>query len=169
MDWLCNLLAHEAFRGAVILSGVVVAIVSVVTARETARKKQAADMLFGSRGDQALQAGCKTVKSLHEAPDKNLRALLGDENHKAEIAEIVYVLNHFETVCVGIKNGIYDEAMIKDAWCTMMLKTYEYSAPLVEAMRTKYGKDTIFQEYEHLVARWKASPLKRRAKWKVWW
>ncbi|MGE8211396.1 MAG: DUF4760 domain-containing protein [Stenotrophomonas rhizophila] len=165
MDWLWDLLAHEAFRGAVILLGVVVAIVSVLTARSTARKKQAADMLFASRGDQGLQEGCRTVKSLHEAPGKNLRTLLGDEEHKKEISQIMYVLNHFETVCVGIKNGIYDEAMIKDAWCSMMLNTYDYSLPVVEAVRQKHGKNTLFQEYEHLVVRWKKNPIATRKAW----
>ncbi len=77
---------------------------------------------------------------------------------------ILYVLNHFETVCVGIKSGIYDEEMVKSAWCTMMISTYELAAPVVQAMRKKDNKDTIFQEYELLVTRWKDQPLKRRKK-----
>lgn len=165
MEWLCGVLSSDAFRGLVILSGVVVAVVSILTARTTARRKQVADMLFASRGDTQLQKGCRVVRELHEAPGKNLRTLLDDPDHKDEIDHIKYVLNHFETVGVGIKNGIYDENMVKDAWCTMMVTAYDYAQPLIESMRKKYGKDTIFQEYEHLVTRWKAAPLRRRKKW----
>lgn len=165
MDWLTELLGSESFRGLMIFAGVLVAVVSVWTARNTARKKQVADMLFASRGDERLQLGCRAVRALHDAPGKNLRTLLDDPEHKDEIDLVKYVLNHFETVGVGIRNGIYDENMVKDAWCTMMINTFEYARPLVDSMRTKHAKDTIFQEYELLVVRWKANPVKARKSW----
>ncbi|HDS1101053.1 TPA: DUF4760 domain-containing protein [Stenotrophomonas maltophilia] len=164
MEWLCNLVAHDAFRGVMIALGVIVAIVSVTTARNIARKKQVADMLFGSRGDQTLQDGIRVVRTLSGAPDKNMKMILDDAAHKEDMNLILYVLNHFETVCVGIKSGIYDEEMVKSAWCTMMISTYECADPVIQSMRKKNGKDTIFQEYELLVTRWKDQPLKRRKK-----
>lgn len=169
MDWLICVLSHEAFRGLVILLGVVVAIVSVMTARALARKKQAADLLFASRGDEQMQRGCQTVRKLHVEKGKNLFTMLDDDEHKTEFNDILYVLNHFETVSVGLRNGIYCENMMKDAWCTIMVSTYDFAAPVVKSMRTRDGKNTAFQEYELLVARWKASPLKTRTKWKQWW
>ncbi|RLK56226.1 uncharacterized protein DUF4760 [Stenotrophomonas rhizophila] len=165
MEWLKELLASEAFRGAMIGLGVVVAILSVLTSRKIAKRKQVADMLFASRGDDKLQVGCRVARDLHQAKNKNLRMMLDDPEHTKETNEILYVLNHFETVSVGIKNDIYDEKMVKDAWCTMMCNTFEYSKPLVEAMRGKYGKPTIFQEYELLVARWATSQVKHRKTW----
>lgn len=165
MEWIKGVLSAEAFRGAVIALGVVVAIVSVWTSRSIAKKKQVADMLFASRGDQQLQAGCRLVKSLNEDKTKNLGMLYGDDEHKPMVDQVLYVLNHFESVCVGIKNGIYDEKMVKDAWCTMMMTSYDHSEPLIKAVRKAHGKDTIFQEFEHLVSRWRKAPLIRRLSW----
>src|SRR5690606_19961859 len=146
-DWLLNLLKHEAFRGAIITVGVIVAVISVLTARSTARKKQVADMLFASRGDEKLQRGCLVVKALHDDPTRNLRTMVDDPEQKEELRDVFYLLIHFETVCVGIKNGIYDEKMVKDAWCTMMIDSYSYSLPVIESVRKRHQKDTIYQEF----------------------
>jgi hypothetical protein len=176
MEWLATLggavsamLAEEAFRGTMIGAGVIVAVVSVLTARAVASKKQTADLLFASRGDDKLQRGCNIVRTLRDEPTKNMRTLINDVAHKADVGDILYMLNHFESVSVGLQHGIYSEPMLKDAWHTILVQTYDCAAPLVQSLRDKYGKPTIFQHYELLVQRWKAAPLKHRTKWKKWW
>lgn len=51
-------LGTDVFRNVSFLFGVLVAIVSVLSAKAIARKKQAADLLFNSRGMRSYRRGC---------------------------------------------------------------------------------------------------------------
>lgn len=158
---IVSILSSEGFRTFLIALGVLVAIVSVVTARSLARKKQTADMLFASRGDSRLQDGYKAIKAYHDSADKNMRTLAGSQDQEAY--DIKYVLNHFELLSVGIQAGIYDEDMIKKSWCTIMCETYERTLPMIKALREKQGA-TIMQEFEWLANSWAKNPLKVKPK-----
>jgi hypothetical protein len=65
----------EVFRNFLLASGVLVAVVSVLTARTIARKKQTADLLFATRSDQTLQEGYRLVVEYSQNTNKNIRAL----------------------------------------------------------------------------------------------
>lgn len=151
----------ESLRNALVAFGVLVAVVSVHTARSIARRKQTADLLFASRGDSGLQEGYELISEYNAAPTKNIRSLGSDLAASEEAKKVRYVLNHFESVSVGIQAGIYDEDMLKKCWFTIVIRTYDQAHPMVIAMREK-NKPTILQEFEWLAARWKAKPLKSR-------
>jgi hypothetical protein len=155
MDFFCS----ELFRNLLVLAGVIVAIVSVVTARTLARKKQTADMLFASRSDETLQLGLRHIRE-YSTGSSNIRALVDVESD--EVASIKYVLNHFETLSVGIQSGIYDEGMIKKSWCNMICDAHKWATPLIDEIRTKRARPTVLQELDWLAKRWNDSTLERR-------
>lgn len=158
---IVSILCSEGFRTFLIALGVLVAIISVVTARSLARKKQTADMLFASRSDSKLQEGYKHIADFHNGADKNIRTLADSKTEEAYAVK--YVLNHFELLSVGIQAGIYDEDMIKNSWCMIVCDTYERTQPLIKAVREKQ-KTTVLQEFEWLATRWDKNPLKCRKK-----
>lgn len=141
--------------------GVVVAVVSIHTSRAIARKKQTADLLFASRNDERLQRGYDLISEYNSAADKNIRSLAAAPGSE-EADNVRYVLNHFEAVSVGIGAGIYDEAMLKKSWCTIILTTFERSQPFISEIRRVQQKATILQEFEWLALRWQKNPLKQR-------
>lgn len=53
-------------QSALLFAGVVVAVVSVVSARKTARKKQTADLLLSSRADKDLVGGLRCWTRSHQ-------------------------------------------------------------------------------------------------------
>lgn len=164
MDELLNLLASRGMQNLLLSISAIFALVAVHQARDTARKRQSADLLLASRGDPKLQQGQRVLDSYHNARDKNIRSLaLGEKDTVDEYNDLIYVLNHFETVSVGIQAGIYDEAMIKQCWCSLLISTFDQSRPLIEAMRAKSQRPTALQEFEWLAVRWKAAPLKPRS------
>ena len=166
---LIEFLADDTVRNLTVLVGVVVAIISIWTSRVVARRKQSADLLFASRGDPQLQAGAATILEHHLANDKNIRAVESDANRDGlEAKAIRYVLNHFELVSVGIQNKIYDEAMIKESWCSIVCETYKQVTPYIEERRSVARKETIYQEFEWLAKRWKSHPLTVKEP-KRWW
>ena len=163
-EGLGRLLGAESVRNVTIIIGVVIALASVLAARSTAKKKQSADLLFNSRGDPLLQGGYLQVRDHHDSDTKNMRALAsGDKRHTDEAKQIRYLLNHFESLSVGIQAGIYDESMLKMAWHGVVLEVHEKALPFIKANRERDKRDTIWQEFEWLAKRWKAAPLKLRS------
>lgn len=158
VNWL---LTGEWVRSGILSVGVLVAVVSVRSARATARKKQTADALFSSRNDKELQAGLRCVAKLHDSVDSNIRSFARVEKRESEeVKSMLYVLNHFEFVSVGIKHGIYDENMYRDASHGTIVSLYEKSKPFIDSVRDTRARKTIFQEFERLAERWKKKPLK---------
>lgn len=140
--------------------GVIVAIVSVYAQRVTARKRESANLLFHSRADTKLQDGHKVVRDRFQSNDKNLQSLATD--YETDDARSVrYLLNHFETLSVGIQSGIYDEDMLKKCWCTMVITTYDQTHSLITALRSRDAK-TVYQEFEWLALRWKKARIQAR-------
>lgn len=155
--------SSELVRNLLVLSGIIVAVVSVLSAKQTAKRKQTADLLFGTRSDDKLSAGYRMLQTLHNAPDKNIRIFATkDMNDSDEANRIRYVLNHWERVCVGMNQGIYDEAMLHESSYSTILNIYEQALPFIQAVRQNTRKDTYYQELECLVAKWKKKPLARK-------
>lgn len=163
METIIRTIESEYFRNLVLIAALLVAIISVLATRTTARLKQTADLLFASRNDEELQKGHKVIRTYHDAPDKKISVLGDPENFESEDATAIrYVLNHFEVVAIGIRRGIYDEAMVKDAWCRLLVTSYERTETLVKAVREKSKIPTALQEFECLACKWKDNPLKKR-------
>ncbi|MBC2659781.1 DUF4760 domain-containing protein [Pseudomonas sp. MSSRFD41] len=158
--WLTELFGSKGFRGFLIMTGVVVAIASVISARNTARKKQTADLLFGTRSDEKLSDGYKCLQRLHNSDDANMRALTKEDKKNSEDAnQIRYVLNHWERVFVGLRQGIYDEKMLREANYNTVIKTFNQARAYIEAVRELEQRPTYYQCLERAAKRWKRKPL----------
>lgn len=167
MDQACSatlaFLSSELFRNFLILCGVVVAISSVLSAKGTARRKQTADLLFGTRSDEELDKGYKRLRTLHDATDDNVRAYSHPDKRGTDATnEIRYALNHWERISVGITEGIYDERMLRQTNYSNVLTLYEHAEPFIRGVREFSGKDTYYQDLECLVESWKKKPLKKK-------
>lgn len=47
------------------------------------------------------------------------------------------LLNYFEYLCLGIKQGVYDEEVVREFWSTVMQKVLSMLKPYVEKQRKK--------------------------------
>jgi len=167
-EWYAELMASltsEACRNFLMLCGVVVAVTSVMSAKATARRKQTADLLFGTRSDESLAKGYQRLRSLHYATDDNVRVYAQPEKRGSDAAhEIRYALNHWERTSVGITAEIYDEEMLRQANYSIVLTLFEQAEPFIKRVREETGKPTYYQELECLVRRWQKNPLKIKRK-----
>lgn len=69
-----NVFVSVFFRNAIILLGVIIAVISVKSASVTARKKQTADMIFSSRKDDTLRAGNVIIRAIGADKKATLRS-----------------------------------------------------------------------------------------------
>ena len=147
------------------LLGAGVAIGAIRSARQIARQKNAADFVFQSNNDERLRRAFAFIRKIHFDPDVSVEfyAYKANAEKCPEQAEnIRYILNHYESVAVNIKRRIYDEDVIKETDYTLIINLWKGTKPFIEKFRVEYGQETAYQEYETLVDRWKANPLKSR-------
>ncbi|WP_125077029.1 DUF4760 domain-containing protein [Pseudoxanthomonas sp. SGT-18] len=145
----------------VVAVGVIIAGAAIIHSGRVARKRESAALLFQSRGDDVLQRGHAVIRERFNAHDKNIQSL-ADQFESEDARAVRYVLNHFETMSVGIQAGIYDEHMLKKCWCTMVVGTYDETAALITAIRKKRSQPTVYQEFEWLATRWRKNGIKVR-------
>ena len=162
-DWT----APECIRCGLTIIGIIVAIISVLSVRSTAKKKQTADFLFSLRSDNRLIEGTRDLRELHYSTDKNMRNLVDSESSEGsdcaeKIENVRYVLNHYERLSVCLQSGIYDEDMLKKSQCNIILKTFKQAKPFIEGVREKRSIPTAYQEFEWLAERWEKAPLTKR-------
>ncbi|MGY2258147.1 DUF4760 domain-containing protein [Pseudomonas sp. SDO55104_S430] len=154
-------MAQEWFKGFMVMTGVIVAITSVVSARTIARRKQTADLMFGTRADDNLSNGYKCLQRLHTDPGSNMRSFASDDKSNSDDANSIrYVLNHWERVFVGVRQGIYDEKMLREANYNTVIRVWAQAKPYVEAVREAAQKPTYYQCLESAAKGWKKKPLK---------
>jgi Domain of unknown function (DUF4760) len=72
---------------------------------------------------------------------------------KTRLYRIRYILNDRELVAIGIREGIYDEAIYRRLWYTTTLKEWKLAGPLVARIRNNSG-NRAYVELEALARRW---------------
>lgn len=147
--------------------GVLVAILAIIYNVKTAKKTQTAIFLFESRQDTQYIDSLHVLKEVHRS-GKSFRSYVfpvqGKDltaKEKEDGRKFQYILNFYERVAVSIREGIYNEDMIKRTSFTTVIETYDIAEPLIKAIREKIPSDTTYQEFEWLVKRWKAKPLQK--------
>lgn len=168
-----SLFEAELYRSGVLTLGVFVAMISVHSSRVIARKKQTADATLASRSDAKLIEGLQCIRRLHDHEQCNLR-LYGRQGKATDedLQRMLYVLNYYEFVSVGIREGIYDDAMWKRAQYSQVTTLWRRVEPLVGELRASRNQPTMFQDFECLATSWLASPLTlangKRRLWRIW-
>lgn len=159
--------AIQIISNVIVLFGVIVAICTIIYNIRTARKTQTANFLFESRQDKEYLESLHLLRRIHRS-GKSFRAYVFPceggvitEEEMTERRKFQYILNFYERVAVSIREGIYDERMIKRTSFTTVVTTYDIAEPLIKAIREDTQSKTAYQEFEWLVKRWKARPLEK--------
>ncbi|WFQ80034.1 DUF4760 domain-containing protein [Xenorhabdus sp. SF857] len=157
----------QIISNTIVFIGVLVAIGTIIYNVRTAKKTQTANFLFESRQDIQYIESLHVLKQVHRS-GKSFRSYVFpcegktiSEEEMIERRKFQYILNFYERVAVSIREGIYDEKMIKRTSYTTVIETYDIAEPLIKAIREHIQSETTYQEFEWLVKRWKANPLRK--------
>lgn len=156
-EWYC-FLGSEVFRGTMMLMALLVAIASVVTARFVARKKQTIELVMNATENKRLNEGWAVIREYCSSKDKKLETLAeeGGENW----AKVVYTINYFEKVAIGVNHGIYDDAMLRESWYSLFNSLYDAVSTTIAKQRI--SNPTHYQEMVEMACRWKKKKLSIR-------
>lgn len=75
--------------------------------------------------------------------------------HESQNSTILAVLNSIEFICVGIKEGIFDEAVYKRMSRSSVIHDWHTLKPyIMELRRLNNNNDKLFCEFEWLAQKW---------------
>lgn len=128
-----------------------------------AEKKQTADFLFQSREDQKYINALNTISKMHKE-GISLHCLIAPPEDKKEemrknYTDVRYILNFYERMAVAVKNGMYNEDMLKQTSYTTLRSVYSHTKPLIDQVRETHKQPTAYIEFERLAERWIRNPL----------
>lgn len=156
MDFLKKFLAFifsDEARNAFVITGVLVALLSLKYTIVLAKKKQSSDLVFAGRNDKDFISGVRALKRRHEARD--IKELAFARNQLEPDAESIrYLLNYFEVMSVGVMNGIYDERILGCNYRSTVVKVLEYSIAYIDELRRVQNNKDIYKALENLASRW---------------
>lgn len=76
-----------------------------------------------------------------------------------------FILNHYEFIAAGIRNGDFDERLVRDSERGTILSIYGACVKMIYAIRDDRSRMAIYEHLEWLNRRWKVAPpgwLQRR-------
>lgn len=154
-----------AWKDAAPAAGAITAIVSALVAlavlnytRNANRRRATLDMVMKSLLDefaQVKQAEFKAVIKRDEDIDDcfKLSSLLEDAaKGTPERKAMLYQLNTYELMALGIRRNIFDEAFYKRWYHNQFMADYESSSDFIKGLQAR--KSTIFCECSTLYAKW---------------
>jgi hypothetical protein len=151
-DWICTLPAVVG-----ILAGALLATLGWI---HTARRQRALsckqhtfNALLQASFNQQYQHALNKVRPHLRAgnlPDLNLteNATLKDD--------VIFLLNHYEFLAAGIRNGDISERLLKDSEKSTVLHLYKTCEKLIHNLRDSRNRRTSFEHIEWLHDRWAA-------------
>ena len=156
------------FFGALVASGGVIFAASTLKENSNIAKKQATIAIINSFNEDKKLQEIKNFIFTYSHTDLNqifcttgnMNSSLGQEAAKDDI---LYVLNRYEFIALGIREGAFDEELYKYLQCSNILKLWEKARSLVTMIRQEYNKETLFQELEWLAEKWSKDPVKKIA------
>jgi hypothetical protein len=132
----------------------------IIGASKKQEKRRATiDLVMDQKRDQVLVAARRLIMALHEGGENNFAKYLEDHTSE-EYKAILFVLNAYEFVGSGVREGAFDEDTYKRLRHANVLRDWDNLCPFVLAFRKQKGIKALFQEFEWLVKRWRKNPLK---------
>ena len=113
--------------------------------RRTARQRETLDFLKRYNSDERISSG-HAVLRMNGAADEILK-------NKENLDNFLFLMNEFEILAIGLKNEIYDEAIVLDAMGRDISAIYQKSEMLIKYRRKNVSAPAAFLEFEKLAGK----------------
>ena len=137
--------------GAILVSAVG-AFIAVFAAAKTAKRRATMDMLLREQQDE--QHNSLRQKFLQLRDDGNLVQWVNDP--KSDQCTVIRgMLNKYELIASGVREGIIDEALYRRSILDHLVKDYDQCKPFIHEVRRITDKRSYYQEFEWLAEKWR--------------
>ncbi|MCV4285107.1 DUF4760 domain-containing protein [Pseudomonas capsici] len=150
---------------AVILLGAGAAVVTIIIngrlSRQTiehneklSRQRATIDLLLNQRTDSHLIDAKREVGKIHRNGGDFTALAVKDRAQDPERSHILAIINNYEFIALGIREGALDEGIYKRAVYSQLMRDWKAMKAFVMELRRQNQIDTLFQELELLAKRW---------------
>lgn len=140
------------------------AIAVIYHNNQQARKRATIDLVLNNNTNKELLEAKRKVASYHEQNINISTFACKDLSEKPESHEIMTLLNNYEFIASGIKEGAFDEEIYKRMNRSVLMRDWEATNSFVVELRKIFKKDTIYSEFEWLNNKWKNSEIPKKPK-----
>ena len=145
--------------GAILLSAVIgaaVALCSISEQRKIARRRATIDLLARKEWDKYYLEDRKEFNRLRNDPKGLVHWASTSYDETDEKSIIRNILNYYELIAVGIKEGTLDEEAYKRWFRSTLIKDWKQAKAFIMEVRRNTNAPTIFCELEELAKKWGA-------------
>src|SRR5438105_9381882 len=122
------------------------------------RRRATIEVAKESIHDREQAAIRKIIWELYTKEQHNFARYLDDPD-SPEYHAIMKTLNNYEFLATGIRNGAFDEKILKRMQYSILVRDWNALCPFINELRNQKKVSTIFQEFEWLGKRWKKKKL----------
>ncbi len=131
--------------------------------RISAQQRATIDLILHQKVDKNLIEAKKIWAEVKGKDEFNDLACKAHENDTERRPHILYILNNYEFIALGVRTGAFHESTYKRAFYGVLTRDWESCDAFVISLRKQIGSPTVFQEFEALAKKWKNSPLKKHS------
>lgn len=128
------------------------------------RKQRATiDAVMADRRDEQLIASRYAFADMKNS-NENFESLAAHQipNNFQKNKAILDILNNYEFMAAGIREGAFDEEIYKRMKCSLIVQDWEILSVYVFSLRKQTKRERLFIEFQWLAERWKKdSSLKK--------
>lgn len=136
------------------------AIAIIYNNSHQAKKRATIDLALHESGNAKLAEAKKQVRKFQEDRVNITELACGDHHSKPENDYIQTLLNHYEFIAAGIKEGAFDEEIYKRMKRSIMIHHWHALSAYVAERRRVLERDKLYIEFEWLARRWEHSEIK---------
>ncbi|WP_160280073.1 DUF4760 domain-containing protein [Cellvibrio mixtus] len=143
----------------ILLITAVAAFIAIGINQAINRKRATVEMVLNHNQNAQLQEANEAINELlHSQQITSLSA--NDKKDSPERKALLKVLNAYEFIANGIKEGVFDKQLYKRMQYGTVVRDWEAFAPFVMHLRTQVQRPTLFQDFQWLYKEFKKQPLK---------
>ena len=154
MDWGT---APQWITAVVAIVAGIIAIASIHTQRDIARKRASLDLFLKTSTDatvtQMAKGYAEVFKKFNDPKRPPGPVMAEPEDQSA----IILYLGIFELIAVGIHNGVLDERVCFEFWGDPVIEKYKESRGFIEGFRKAHDSRFLFIDFEDLSKWWEVN------------
>lgn len=161
VEWINGTLGAVETSAAIILSIIFATLGWLYTARRqrsSMRKQHTFNALLTASANKDYQHSLDAIRNYINSG--SLPDLHAAENESIRVA-VVYLLNHYEFLAAGIRNGDISERLLRDSERGTVVRLFEAAerCGFVQSVRDNRKRRSIFEHIEWLYERWEHKPI----------
>jgi len=124
-------------------------------ARALSRKQHTVSVMLQASFNKEFRDAMVTISKASKAgPCPNLELM----EHQEQLLAVRFVLNHYEFLSAGLRNGDFDERLVHDSQRGTILRIFQFSEGHIYGLRKSRDQLSLYENLEWLRIRWTKKP-----------